>query len=183
MNPAPFDLVLRNARVATASDTFCADIGMAGGRIVQLGGHLAGGAREIDAARRVVTSGGVDAHRHLDQPMALSGRLADDFTSGTRSAAAAARPPQALQALAERAVDEDGADVIVLAGAPPAGLARSLQGRLPVPVVDGVSSPLRHAESLVVLQSGQAQRGSFAPPPIKPKRGRPAAIEALLRRE
>ena len=34
-----------------------------------------------------------------------------------------------LVALAETCVDEDGADVIVLAGAPLAGLARSLQGR------------------------------------------------------
>ena len=36
MNPAAFDLVLRNARVATASDCFDADIGITGGRIVQL---------------------------------------------------------------------------------------------------------------------------------------------------
>ena len=68
-----------------------------------------------------------------------------------------------LVALAERCVDEDGADVIV-AGAPLAGLARSLRGRLPVPVVDGVSSAVRHVESLIALQPGKAVRGSFAPP-------------------
>ena len=45
------------------------------------------GAREIDAAGRVVTPGGVDAHCHLDQPMAPPVRMADDFDSGTRSAA------------------------------------------------------------------------------------------------
>jgi dihydropyrimidinase len=34
---AAFDLVVRNARVATASDTFECDIGIRGGRIAQLG--------------------------------------------------------------------------------------------------------------------------------------------------
>lgn len=87
-----------------------------------------------------------------------------------------------LVALAERCVADDGADVIVLAGAPLAGLARSLAGRLPVPVVDGVSSAVRHAQTLVALQPGRASRGSFAPPPVKPNRGLPPAIEALLRR-
>jgi cytosine/adenosine deaminase-related metal-dependent hydrolase len=73
--PADFDLVVRNARVATASDTFDADIGIRDGRIVQLGAGLARGAREIDAAGRVVTPGGVDAHCHLDQPMEAPARM------------------------------------------------------------------------------------------------------------
>ncbi|HEY6134872.1 MAG TPA: amidohydrolase family protein, partial [Rubrivivax sp.] len=81
------DLVVRNARVATASDTFDADIGIVSGRVVQLGQGLPTGAREIDAAGRVVTPGGVDAHCHLDQPMAPPLRMADDFDTGTRSAA------------------------------------------------------------------------------------------------
>ena len=81
------DLVVRNARVATASDTFDADIGIVDGRVVQLGQRLPTGTREIDAAGRVVTPGGVDAHCHLDQPMAPPARMADDFDSGTRSAA------------------------------------------------------------------------------------------------
>jgi len=83
----PFDLVVRNARVVTASDTFDCDIGIADGRIVQLGAKLGAGAREIDAAGRTVTPGGVDAHCHLDQPMAPPTRNADDFNTGTRSAA------------------------------------------------------------------------------------------------
>jgi dihydropyrimidinase len=82
-----FDLVVRHAVVATASDTFRADIGVRAGRITQLGENLPAGAREIDAAGRVVTPGGVDAHCHLDQPMAPPVRMADDFTTGTRSAA------------------------------------------------------------------------------------------------
>jgi allantoin racemase len=107
--------------------------------------------------------------RALDEPLADIGRVQGD--QGER-----------LVALAERCVAEDGADVIVLAGAPLAGLARSLKGRLPVPVVDGVSSAVRHAETLVALQPGKARLGSFAPPPIKPNRGLPEGIARLLDR-
>lgn len=82
-----FDLVIRQARVATASDCFEADIGIRDGRIEALGAALAKGRQEIYAAGRVVTPGGVDAHCHLDQPMAAPLRMADDFESGTRSAA------------------------------------------------------------------------------------------------
>ncbi|MDO8289166.1 MAG: dihydropyrimidinase, partial [Parvibaculum sp.] len=87
MSQPAFDLVVRNALIATASDTYAADIGIRDGRIVQLGASLAPGAREIDAAGRVVTPGGVDAHCHLDQPMEPPARMADDFDSGTRAAA------------------------------------------------------------------------------------------------
>ncbi|MBT2303861.1 aspartate/glutamate racemase family protein [Variovorax paradoxus] len=124
--------------------------------------------------REVVDSYGFGSRlasiRALDRPLASIGAVQDEHA-------------QALKVLAERAVDEDGADVIVLAGAPLAGLARSLKGQLPAPVVDGVSSAVRHAETLVALQAGKAQRGSFAPPPQKPNRGLPPAIEALLRRQ
>jgi allantoin racemase len=123
--------------------------------------------------REVVEAAGLGARlasiRALDRPLASIGNVQNEHA-------------QALQALAETAVDEDGADVIVLAGAPLAGLARSLKGALPVPVVDGVSSAVRHAETLVALQPGAACRGSFAPPPIKPHHGLPSAIARLLER-
>lgn len=105
--------------------------------------------------------------RALDRPISAIGGVQQEHA-------------QALKALAERAVAEDGAEVIVLAGAPLAGLARSLHGQLPVPVVDGVSSAVRHAESLVALRPCRALRGSFALPPEKPNRGLPSAIAALL---
>ena len=105
--------------------------------------------------------------RALDRPLANIGATQHDHRAQLRE-------------LCERAVDEDGAEVIILAGAPLAGLARSLAGELPVPVVDGVSSAVRHAESLVALKPGRATRGSFAPPPVKPNRGLPEAIARLL---
>lgn len=84
---AAFDLVIRNARIATAADTFSADIGITDGVITALGQGLSGGAREIDADGRWVLPGGVDAHCHLDQPSDDGTVMADDFASGTRSAA------------------------------------------------------------------------------------------------
>lgn len=105
--------------------------------------------------------------RALDRPISAIGGVQEEHA-------------QALKALAERAVAEDGAEVIVLAGAPLAGLARSLHGQLPVPVVDGVSSAVRHAETLVALKPCRALRGSFALPPEKPNHGLPPAIAALL---
>jgi dihydropyrimidinase len=87
VSEAAFDLVIRNARAATASDVFACDIGIRGGRIAQLGQGLSGGTREYDAKGRIVTPGGVDAHCHLDQPMEGPARMADDFRSGSRSAA------------------------------------------------------------------------------------------------
>ena len=84
---AAFDLVIRNADIATAADRFSADIGVRDGRIVALGSGLARGAGEIDAAGRLVTPGGVDSHCHLDQDTGDESVMADDFLSGTISAA------------------------------------------------------------------------------------------------
>jgi Asp/Glu/hydantoin racemase len=141
--------------------------------------HLMGGRFSIVAIsqriqawyRETVAAYGLESRlasiRALDRPLADIGNVQGE--QGDR-----------LVALAERCVAEDGADVIVLAGAPLAGLARSVAARLPVPTVDGVSSAVRHAESLVTLRPHHARRGSFAPPPAKPHRGLPPAIATLL---
>lgn len=87
-----------------------------------------------------------------------------------------------LEALCLQAVREDGADVIIVAGAPLAGLARTLREKIPVPVVDGVSSAVRHCESLVSLQIRSAREGSFAAPPKKLNTGLPPALVRVLNR-
>jgi dihydropyrimidinase len=107
----PFDLVVRNASAVTAGDIQRCDIGVRGGRIVAIGERLGEAARDIDAAGRSVTPGGVDSHCHLDQPMPAPMKMADDFESGTRSAAcggtttvipfAAQRKGQSLRAAVE----------------------------------------------------------------------------------
>jgi allantoin racemase len=88
-----------------------------------------------------------------------------------------------LLALCEAAVREDGADVLIIAGAPLAGLARSIAHRVPVPVVDGVSSAVRHAETLAALAPQAATAGSFAPPPIKDWHGLSPALGKLVGRK
>jgi len=82
-----FDLVVRNARVATAADVFECDIGIRDGRITTLARGLRGAAQVIDADGRWVLPGGIDGHCHIDQPMSDGSVMADDFLSGTRSAA------------------------------------------------------------------------------------------------
>jgi allantoin racemase len=107
--------------------------------------------------------------RSLDQPLRDIGRVQDDHA-------------RQLKHLCSVAVDEDGADVIILAGAPLAGLARAIKGEIPVPAVDGVSSAVRHAETLVSLNPGIARAGSFVPPPIKANTGLSHPMEELLGR-
>ncbi|MCU1660224.1 MAG: hypothetical protein JWR58_289 [Pseudonocardia sp.] len=83
------DLVVRGGLVVTAAGESVADIGVVDGRIVQLGGPMSG-AREIDAAGKLVLPGGVDMHVHLS-PVEMGGKSqpwADDFVSGSRAAAA-----------------------------------------------------------------------------------------------
>lgn len=105
--------------------------------------------------------------RSLQQPLRDIGSVQEDH---------AAR----LEELSLQAVREDGADVIIVAGAPLAGLARTLKDRIPVPVVDGVSSAIRHCESLIALAPKGATEGSFARPPRKANHGLPQALSALL---
>ncbi len=84
---AAYDLVIRNGKVATAADVFTCDIGIKGGRIAALGHDLPKGEDEIDARGRLVLPGGVDGHIHVSQDLFDDWELADDFTSGTLSAA------------------------------------------------------------------------------------------------
>ena len=82
-----FDLIVRQGLVATASDAVVCDIGVRDGKIAALAERLTDATRVIDAAGRIVTPGGVDAHCHLDQPTTDGSVMADDFLSGTVSAA------------------------------------------------------------------------------------------------
>ena len=82
-----FDLVIRGGTVATAADTFAADIGIRDGRIVALAGDLGEGTDEIDATGKLVLPGGIDSHCHIEQKSAAGIVCADDFHSGSVSAA------------------------------------------------------------------------------------------------
>src|SRR5256886_13271378 len=84
---AEFDMVIRNAVVGTAADIFSAEIGISDGGITALGRRLGPARRDLDAGGRYVLPGGIDTHCHFDQPMRDTVTLADDFLSGTVSAA------------------------------------------------------------------------------------------------
>jgi dihydropyrimidinase len=85
------DLVIRGATVVTPGHREAADIGIADGRIAQLGGAMTG-ARELAAGGLLAIPGGVDAHTHLVH-RGFRDRLGfpvwvDDFWSGSRAAIA-----------------------------------------------------------------------------------------------
>jgi dihydropyrimidinase len=84
-----FDLVIANGTVVTGGVESVTDVGIRDGRIVQLGGGLAG-EETIDASGRYVLPGGIDAHVHLTAPGSgpNSWSWVDDFAVGTRAAAA-----------------------------------------------------------------------------------------------
>ena len=80
-------LTIRNGTVATAAETMRCDIGIAGEKIVAIADHLPAGARDIDASGRYVLPGGIDSHCHIEQLSGMGIMSADDFYSGTVSAA------------------------------------------------------------------------------------------------
>jgi dihydropyrimidinase len=79
------DLVVAGGTVVTAADTFVADVGIADGRIVQVGGEMPETARRLDARGKLVLPGGVDPHTHLDSP-SQGTVTADDFATGGTAA-------------------------------------------------------------------------------------------------
>lgn len=81
-----FDLVIKGGTCVTATETFKADIGIADGRIAALGDGLRA-PDEIDARGKLVMPGGIEAHAHIAQNSATGGMTADDYTSGSISAA------------------------------------------------------------------------------------------------
>ncbi len=80
------DTVIRGGTVATATETRIADVGIKDAKIAALGTGLLG-ARTIDATGKLVLPGGIDSHVHIDQLSSFGIPGADDFHSGTVSAA------------------------------------------------------------------------------------------------
>ena len=85
-----------------------------------------------------------------------------------------------LVELAMRAVEEDEADVLILAGAPLSGLAERVAERIPVPVVDQVVAAVKQAEALLALGLRKATAGTFRRPDAKPTNGLAGPLAARL---
>ena len=82
-----FDLLIKNGMVYTAVDSFEADIAVKDGKIIALGQNLGNAERVIDAEGMLVLPGGIDAHCHIEQESSTRIMTADDFYSGSVSAA------------------------------------------------------------------------------------------------
>ncbi|MGF1554342.1 MAG: dihydropyrimidinase [Paracoccaceae bacterium] len=82
------DLVVRGGTIATVADVFAADVGVRAGRIAALAepGTL-DAADMIDATGRLVLPGGIEAHCHIAQESASGLMAADDYATGSTSAA------------------------------------------------------------------------------------------------
>jgi dihydropyrimidinase len=83
------DLIIRGGTIVTAEGEARADLGIAGGRVAQIGGELTG-VRELDATGKLLLPGGIDAHVHLSSPPGprAGPQWVDDFTSGSAAALA-----------------------------------------------------------------------------------------------
>lgn len=87
MSAPDFDVTLRGGRISTERETFEADIGIKDGVIAAIGKDLPSGRSDIDAQGRWVLPGGIDSHVHIEQLSGMGMMCADDFYSGTVSAA------------------------------------------------------------------------------------------------
>ena len=87
MATTPFDITVRGGRIATDREELRADIGIRGGVICAIEDKLPAGLQDIDAAGRWVLPGGIDSHVHIEQLSGMGKMSADDFYSGTVSAA------------------------------------------------------------------------------------------------
>ncbi|MEO1308221.1 MAG: dihydropyrimidinase [Pseudomonadota bacterium] len=81
-----FDLVVRGGTVVNACSTFLADVGIKDGKISALGLDLQG-RQTIDAQGNFVLPGGIETHCHIAQESATGAMTADDYFTGSVSAA------------------------------------------------------------------------------------------------
>ena len=82
-----FDTVIHGGTIVTPCETWTGDIGITAGRIAALTDKIAGGARRIDATDRIVVPGGIEAHAHIAQESSAGLMSADDYYTGSVSAA------------------------------------------------------------------------------------------------
>ena len=83
-----YDLLIKGGRIATASDTFSADIGIKDEKITCLGTSLDGSATHvIDATGKWVLPGGIESHCHIEQESSTGAMTSDDYYTGSVSAA------------------------------------------------------------------------------------------------
>jgi dihydropyrimidinase len=79
--------LIKNGRIITAEQDYCADIYVEKDKVTTLGANLTLHADKIiDAKGKYVIPGGIDVHTHMDMPFGGT-TSSDDFETGTRAAA------------------------------------------------------------------------------------------------
>ena len=102
----------------------------------------------------------------LDRPFTDIGRVGEEMADH-------------LVALAGRAVDQ-GADTVILGGAPLAGVAARVRDRIPVPCVDPIVAAVKQAEALVALDARKPVAGTFRRPSPKTSTGLPDGLRRRI---
>jgi len=99
----------------------------------------------------------------------LKGRLSGIHSSDTPFTDLTAVQGDAEERLVRLSLDavSAGADVIILGGAPLAGLAERVGDRIPVPTVDPISAAVKQAEAIIALKPRKPVAGSFRRPDFK----------------
>nr|WP_297456598.1 aspartate/glutamate racemase family protein [uncultured Halomonas sp.] len=143
---------------------------MQGGRfsVIAISQRIQAWYRECIAAHGL--EGRLASIRALDEPLQHIGRVQEN--QGER-----------LVELGRQAVEHDGADTLILAGAPLAGLARAVSERMSVPVLDGVTCAVTQAQAMVDMRPAIPVAGSYAPPPEKGWHGLTPALAGLVGRQ
>ncbi len=86
---ATYDLILRNCKVVDVQGIQECDVAVEGGKFVKLAKVIGDGAdRVIDCTGKLVIPGAIDGHVHFEMDYGPGIRTADDFRTGTESAAA-----------------------------------------------------------------------------------------------
>ena len=79
-------ILIKNGRIATASEDFIGDLYIEGEKIAAIGKDLKMDAgKTIDASSMIVFPGGIDPHVHLDMPF-MGTYSSDNYETGTRAA-------------------------------------------------------------------------------------------------
>lgn len=91
------------------------------------------------------------------------------------------RTLDAMEAQARRAMEEDGAEAILLGCAGLGPLDKELQQRLGIPVIDGCGGAIKLAEAIASYGVTTSKYLSFAPPPAKEYVGMPEFDAAFNR--
>ncbi|MEM9061975.1 MAG: dihydropyrimidinase [Pseudomonadota bacterium] len=86
MTTENLDIVIRGGEIATTTTRAHADIGIRGGKIACLG-HDLSAPDIIDATGKLILPGGIEAHCHIAQESGMGLMSADDYETGSISAA------------------------------------------------------------------------------------------------